>query len=75
MKKFNNVEMDMVRGTGYGQYEIYAKYKGILIKTHTTDSEAWDYFNDDSNKKKHRNALRHCYYKIVNAYNQIKDLL
>ena len=65
--KFRKVKIEMSRGNGYGQYIITAKYKGKKVIAHTTDSEAWDYFYDDSNKKKHVEALRHCYYKIVSA--------
>lgn len=72
MAKFRKVEFNMVRGNGYGQYIIVCEsYKGKSIKAHTTDSEAWDWINDDSNKEKHRDALRHCYYKITEAYQNL----
>lgn len=71
MATFRKVKFEMIRGNGYGQYYILATYKGKTIKAHTTDSEAWDYINDDSNKEKHRDALRHCYSKIVEAYNNL----
>lgn len=73
MAKFRKVEFEMYRCNGYGQYIIKANYKGKDVVAHTTDSEAWDYLNDDSNKKKHGDAKRHCYYKIVNAYNNMMD--
>ena len=73
MAKFRKVEFNMSRGNGYGQYLIHAKYKGKDVVAHTTDSEAWDYLNDDSNREKHNDAKRHCYYKIVNAYNDMKE--
>lgn len=65
MAKYKNIEFTMTRGNGYGQYYIHANYKGRDIKAHTTDSEAWDHFNDDSDKKRHKEALRHCYFKII----------
>lgn len=68
MATFRKVNFTMRRGNGYGQYIIEAHYRGKDIKVHTTDSEAWDWINDDSNKEKHQEALRHCYYKIVEAY-------
>ena len=71
MAKFRNVEFQMYRGNSYGQYIIKANYKGKDVVAHTTDSEAWDYFNDDSDKEKHLNAKRHCYYKIVDTYKKI----
>ena len=71
MANFRKVNFEMTRGNGYGQYFIIATYRGKSIKVHTTDSEAWDYINDDSNKEKHKYALRHCYNKIVTAYNNL----
>ena len=71
MAKFRNVEFQMYRGKGYGQYIIKANYKGKDVVAHTTDSEAWDYLNDDSDKEKHLSAKRHCYYKIVDTYKKI----
>lgn len=68
MATFRKVKFTMNRGNGYGQYIIEARYRGKDIKAYTTDSEAWDWLNDDSNKEKHQDALRHCYYKIVQAY-------
>ena len=53
MAKFRNVNFTMEIGNGYGQYVIKATYKGKEIVAHTTDSEAWDYLNDDSDKEKH----------------------
>ncbi len=69
MATFRKVSFYMKRAGGYGQYKIIAdNYKGKRIEVHTTDSEAWDYINDDSNKEKHMDALRHCYHKIREAY-------
>jgi len=61
----------MKRSNGYGQYYITAIYKGKQIKVHTTDSEAWDYIDDDSDMEKHNEARRHCYYKIVGEYERL----
>ncbi|WP_373731234.1 hypothetical protein [Bacteroides heparinolyticus] len=71
MATFRKVKFEMKRGNGYGQYIIEARYRGKEIKAHTTDSEAWDWINDDSNKEKHQEALRHCYNKIVETYNNL----
>ena len=68
MATFRKVEFNMIRGIGYGQYYIVSRYNGVDLKVHTTDSEAWDYINNDSNKEKHMEALRHCYMKIKQAY-------
>lgn len=73
MAKFRNTEFTMTRGNGYGQYKVIAEnYKGKRIVAHTTDSEAWDWLNDDSNIPKHKEALRRCYYKIVAEYEKMK---
>jgi len=68
MANFRKVSFEMKRCNGYGQYLIEATYKGKILTVHTTNSEAWDYINDISNKEKHNEALRYCYYQIVNAY-------
>lgn len=69
MATFRKVKFEMARGNGYGQYYILATYRGKSIKVHTTDSEAWDYLNDDSSKG--IDARRYCYNKIVEAYNNL----
>lgn len=66
--KFNQVSMTMSRASGYGHYVITATYRGKQLQAHTTDSEAWDYLDDDSDKERHRQAKKHCYNKILNAY-------
>lgn len=68
MASFNKVKFNMIRGNGYGQYYITSRYKGVDIKVHTTNSDAWDWVNDDSNKEKHRDALKYCYNKIVQKF-------
>jgi hypothetical protein len=65
---YYGVEFSMRHGYGYGRYIIEADYKGKHIEVETTDSEAYDWLDDDSNKEKHRDALRHCYYKVRDAY-------
>lgn len=66
----------MVRSGSYGQYYITACYRGMDIKVHTTDSEVWDWFNDEGNTKEekalHRQSLRYCYSKIVAEYWKIR---
>lgn len=77
MAKFRKVEFIMVRGNGYGQYKVIAEnYKGKRVVAHTTDSQVWDWYNDEGNTKEerelHQQALRHCYYKIVAEYEKMK---
>ena len=52
MKKnwsYNGNDYEMVK-TGYGQY--------MLNGYHCSDSEIWDWCDDDSNEEKHMEALR-----------------
>lgn len=70
MATFRKIKLQMSRKTGYGQYEISAQYRGKSIKVHSTDSEAYDWLNDEVNKKKHQQAKRACYSAIVSAYNR-----
>lgn len=69
MATYRKIKMEIGKGNGYGQYIIHALYKGKNIVTHTTDSEAYDYLNNEDNAVKHREAKQHCYFKIVQAYN------
>lgn len=68
MQSFRKVKMEMTRAHGYGQYYILAHYRGKDIKVHTTEGWAWDWFEDDSDKEKHLEALRYCYRQIVQTY-------
>lgn len=71
MASFRKVNFEMKRGNGYGQYVIEGNYKKKNIKVHSTCSQSFDWLNDDSNKEKHNDARKYCYYKIVNTYNNI----
>lgn len=68
MTTFRKVNLSISKLSGYGQYEVSAKYRGKQITAHTTDSECYDWLNDDSNKYQHQQAKKHAYYKIVSAY-------
>jgi hypothetical protein len=68
MNTFRKVNLEISRGNGYGQYIVSATYRGKQIQAHTTDSEAFDWLNDDSNREMHQQAKKHCYNKIVAAY-------
>jgi hypothetical protein len=71
MTTFRKVNLQIQRSSGYGQYVITANYKGQFIKAHTTNSKAFDWLDDDSNKQLHQEAKRYCYNRIVEAYNNI----
>lgn len=68
MARFRKVEMSIHRANGYGHYIIKANYRGKDISVSTIDSEAFDYLERPENKIKHLEAKRHCYGKIVRAY-------
>jgi hypothetical protein len=68
MAKFRKVELSISRGNGYGQYCITANYRGKQIKVHTTNSECYDWLNDDTNKEMHLEAKQYAYRNIVKAY-------
>jgi hypothetical protein len=71
MANFRQVKINISRASGYGQYYLTAKYKGKEIKVNTTNSECFDWLNDDSDKKKHKEAKEHAYRTIVNAYENL----
>ena len=68
MATFRKVNLEIRRGSGYGQYVISANYRGKHITAHTNDSECFDWLDDDSNKELHQEAKRHAYSKIVSSY-------
>lgn len=73
MKKgtFYRVAFTMERAGYYGHYVINANYRGKEIRVITTNSEAWDWLDDDSDKEKHQAARRACYFEIKKAYNNM----
>ena len=71
MTTFRKVKLEISRGNGYGQYIVSAQYKGKEVSAHTTDSETFDWLNDDGNKEMHQEAKRTAYSLIVNAYKNL----
>ena len=65
---FRKVKLSIGRSTAYGHYTIQSTYRGKNLTALTTDSQAFDYLDDDSDKELHQAAKRHCYSKIVQAY-------
>jgi len=65
---FRKVNLTVKRGNGYGQYIVSAQYRGKHIEVNTTDSECFDWIDDNSNKEKHREAKQHAYMKVKVAY-------
>lgn len=52
----------------HGHYYLYAHYKGEDIKRLITESDVWDWCDDDSNIEKHLYAKRRAYEIIRNTY-------
>lgn len=65
---FRKVKIKIGQSTSYGHYTIQATYRGKHLTALTTNSLAFDYLDDDSIKELHQDAKRHCYNKIVEAY-------
>lgn len=68
MATFRKVNLEISRSNSYGHYIIAATYRGKEVKVRTTNSECFDWLNDDSNKKKHQEAKRYAYNAVVRAY-------
>ncbi|MEG2163081.1 MAG: hypothetical protein RRY55_01175 [Bacteroidales bacterium] len=68
MARFNRVEFSMRHSNTRGLYWIEATYRGRDIKVLTNDSEVFDWYDDNSDKAKHQEALRHCYNNIKRQY-------
>ena len=45
------------RGNGYGQYIVSGTVNGVDVTAHTTNSEAFDWFDDDSDMDKNQDAI------------------
>lgn len=52
----------------YGHYYLDGVVNGKKIRVVTTDSETFDWYNDDSNEEKHLRALEHCHRLLIDAY-------
>lgn len=57
-------------GGGYGQYQVIGEVNGEVVKAHTTNSEAFDYFNDDSNQEKHLEAIDFVESLLIRTYEE-----
>ena len=75
MESFRKVKFEVYRHSGRNgmRYVIRSNYRGIEISAYTNDSEIIDWWNDDSDKEKHMDAKRSCYYHIISEYNRIKE--
>ena len=66
MKKgtFKKVSFSIEPGMKYGYYVIRANYYKKSVTVGTSDSELYDWIDDDSDREKNLNARRGCYYLI-----------
>ena len=51
-----------ISNAGYGKYTL----KGLGISVHITDSDIWDWCDDNGNIKKHNNARRKAFQYLAN---------
>ena len=70
--EFKVENLSISRGNGYGQYYVTATVNGDKIKAHTTNSEAFDWFNDDENLEKHEEAQEYCHDLAVRTWENLK---
>jgi len=66
MKTINNITIK--RTSSYGHYMIQGEVNGIEVKALTTDSEAFDYLNDEDYTEKQEEAIAHCERKLSEAF-------
>lgn len=64
-------EIKIERTKSYGHYLVTGIVNGIELSAITTDSEAFDYLNDEDNQEKHEQALAHCEMKLELAYENL----
>jgi hypothetical protein len=64
-------DITITRLSGYGQYLIIGVVNGVEVTARTTDSEAFDYLNDDDYPEKQQQAIEHCTYKLEQAFENL----
>lgn len=65
------IEIRIERTKSYGHYRVTGIVNGIEVSAITTDSEAFDYLNDEDNEYKSAMALAHCKCKLIQAYENL----
>ena len=65
----NEIKYITMSFTGrYGHFYLDGVVNGEKIRVVTTDSEAFDWYNDDSNEEKHLEAVQYCKSQLIEAY-------
>lgn len=62
---YKDIDFTMTK-TGYGQYTLSAVVEGRTIKLHSTDSEMYDYLDDEEDEIKHNDALEAAWRAVDN---------
>lgn len=55
--------------TRYGHFKLSGLVNGEAISVITTNSESFDWLNDDENKEKNAEAIAYCERRLEMAYN------
>jgi hypothetical protein len=64
-------EIEMKRTMSYGHYRIIGLVEGKEVTCITTDSEAFDYLNDNDYPEKHKEAIAHCKRKLIETFKNL----
>lgn len=64
--KTENIQIK--RTSTYGRYIVTGTVNGIEVSAITTDSEAFDYLNDEDNQEKQQQAIDHCTMKLEQSF-------
>lgn len=59
------------RNNGYGQYFVSGLVNGVEVSAHTTNSEAFDWFDDDSDMDRHQAAIDYVNSLLVRTYENL----
>lgn len=62
-------QISMSKTTRYGHFELSGMVNGERVSVITTNSEAFDWYNDNENEEKHAEAIAYCERTLTNAYN------
>ena len=64
-------EIRIERTKSYGHYRVTGTINGTEVSCITTDSEAFDYLNDDENSDKQAAAQAHCELLLTLTYENL----
>jgi hypothetical protein len=64
-------EIQIKRTSQYGHYRVTGIINGVEVSAITTDSEAFDYFNDDENQYKNAMAIAHCECLLIQTFENL----